>query len=506
MITGAILPWIVIIFFAGGLAAWISGRRSPSWPRWISLAVCIGQFAMLIAMWAQHVDLVEQGGSSPWFLQFKVPWIPQFGINFHLGMDGISLLLVALSNLLAIVAVLASWNSIRHDIGFFHFCLLWSISAFDVIFMALDLFLFYFGWEVMLVPLYFLISMWGYEERRVYAAIKFFIFTQLSGLLMLVAMVALYVIHGRSTGVFTFDYMELIGTQMPPSTAFWLMLGFFIAFAVKLPVVPVHTWLPDAHTEGPTAASVVLAGLVLKVGAYGFLRFLVPLFPRAAADFAHIAMLLGVVSILYGAILSFAQKDMKRLVAYSSVSHMGFVILGIFAWNQTALQGALMIMLSHGISTGALFVLVGDAYERIHTRDMDKTGGLWSTMPRMGGAAMALAMATLGLPGFGNFVGEFLVLLGTWRVSAPFTAVATLGFILSTVYALRLIQRVFHGRMKQEFAIRWKLYDITPREGIIQLSMIAILIWLGLFPQKELDTARRALEGLQASSTIAQSK
>lgn len=501
MIPGAILPWILVIFFAGGLAAWISSRWGPLWPRWISLITCVGHMGLLIALWVQHVHQVERATGNPWLLQFKVPWIPQFGISFYLGMDGILLLLVVLSNLLGIVAVLASWRAIRHDVGFFHFNLLWSIAAFAAIFMALDLFLFYFSWEIMLVPLYFLISIWGHE-RRTYAAIKFFIFTQLSGLLMLIAILALYFIHGRTTGTYTFNYMELLGTPVPASTAFWLMLGFFAAFGVKLPVVPLHTWLPDAHTEAPTAASVVLAGLVLKVGAYGFLRFLIPLFPKAAFDFTPIAMLLGVISIIYGAIMSFAQKDMKRLVAYSSISHMGFVMLGIFAWNQLTLQGALMIMLSHGLGTGALFVMVGDVYERIHTRDMDKIGGLWSAVPRIGGVGMTLAMATLGLPGFGNFVGEFLVLLGAWRVSVSLTAVASAGFIMSTIYTLSLMQRVFHGAMKPAAAERWNLYDMTGREGIVQALMIGILLWLGMFPQKELNTARRALESLQISASF----
>jgi len=500
MIPAAILPWILIIFFVGGLLAWLSGRWGSLWPRWISLVTCAGLTGLLIALWVQHVHQVERTIASPWLLQFQVPWIPQFGISFYLGMDGVSLLLVVLSSLLGVVAVLASWESIQQDVGFFHFNLLWSLAAFVAIFMALDLFLFYFSWEVMLVPLYFLISIWGHE-RRTYAAIKFFIFTQLSGLLMLVAILALYFVHGRATGTYTFNYMELLGTSMPGTTAFWMMLGFFVAFAVKLPLVPVHTWLPDAHTEAPTAGSVVLAGLVLKVGAYGFLRFLIPLFPGAAFDFGRVAMILGVISIIYGAVLAFAQKDMKRLVAYSSVSHMGFVILGIFAWNQLSLQGALMIMLSHGLSTGALFVMVGDVYERLHTRDTERMGGLWSVMPRMGGVGMTLAMATLGLPGFGNFVGEFLVLLGTWKVSIPLTAVASAGFVMSTIYTLALIQRVFHGATKSPVAERWKLYDITNREGILQAMMIALLLWLGLFPQKELNTARRALESLQSAAT-----
>jgi NADH-quinone oxidoreductase subunit M len=291
--------------------------------------------------------------------------------------------------------------------------------------------------------------------------------------------------------------MDLIGTPMSERTAFILMLGFFIAFAVKLPTAPFHTWLPDAHTEGPTAASVYLAGLVLKVGAYGFLRFLIPLFPKAAADFAPIAMGLGVFSILYGALLSYGQQDFKRMVAYSSVSHMGFVLLGLFAWNQLALQGALMIMLSHGLSTGALFILVGDVYERTHTRDLNQLGGLWSRLPKMGGAGMALVMATLGLPGMGNFVGEFLVLLGAYKVNKPLTAIATVGFVVATIYSLTIIQRVFHGPPKTLEEPRWTLHDMTAREGIIMTLMIGLLLWLGLYPQRELSTARRALEDLQ---------
>jgi NADH-quinone oxidoreductase subunit M len=354
------------------------------------------------------------------------------------------------------------------------------------------MFLFYFFWEMMLIPLYFLISIWGHE-KRVYAATKFFIFTQGSGLLMLLAILGLYFIHGRATGVYTFNYFQLLGTVMSESTARWLMLGFFVAFAVKLPAVPLHTWLPDAHTQAPTAGSVDLAGLVLKVGGYGMLRFLVPLFPKAAHALAPVAMALAVISILYGAVQAFGQKDLKRLVAYTSISHMGFVLLGIFAWNTLALQGVIMVMLAHGISTGALFILVGDLDERIHTRDLTRMGGLWSTVPRMGGAAMLFALASLGLPGLGNFVGEFLVLLGVYQVSVPAAALATLGFIISTVYSLWMIQRVFHGPNTEG----WKLPDLSGRELAIMLAMIAVIVWLGLYPQPVLSTSQPAVMALQ---------
>ena len=262
-----------------------------------------------------------------------------FGIHFHLALDGLSLLLLMLTFLLGIMSVLASWTEIQEAVGFFHLNLLWVLAGIAGVFLAMDLFLFYFAWELMLVPMYFLIAIWGHE-RRVYAAAKFFLFTQLSGLLMLIAILALYFAHHTATGIFTFEYADLLGTPLSSHAALWIMLGFFVAFAVKLPMFPLHTWLPDAHTEAPTAGSVVLAGLLLKTGAYGMLRFVMPLFPAAAHAFAPVAMVLAVIGILYGAILAFAQTDLKRLVAYTSVSHLGFVLLGIFAWNKLALQGA----------------------------------------------------------------------------------------------------------------------------------------------------------------------
>jgi NADH-quinone oxidoreductase subunit M len=494
-----ILVFAIVWFVVGGLLAWLAARWSTVWPRWISLITLGIHLIPLLALW---VGYLGQGGASaqgPWLAQLNLPWIPQLGISFALGMDGVSLLLVILANVLGIMAVAASWEGIQYRVGFFHFNLLWILAAIVGVFLSLDLFLFYVFWEMMLVPLYFLIGIWGHENR-VYATLKFFIFTQASGLFMLLAILGLYFVHGRSTGVYTFNYFELLGTSMAPATAFWLMLGFFIAFAVKLPVFPLHTWLPDAHTEAPTAGSVDLAGLVLKVGGYGFLRFLIPLFPQAAFDFAPMAMALAVIGILYGAVVSFGQTDLKRLVAYTSISHMGFVLLGLFAWNQLALQGAVMVMLAHGISTGALFILAGDLQDRMHTRDMERMGGLWSTMPRMGGVALFFALASLGLPGLGNFVGEFLVLLGTYQVNAPMAVLATLGFIVSTIYSLWMIQRVFHGPNRAG----WKLPDMTSREAAIMAAMIVIMVWLGLYPQPVLDTTAPALDHLERTAITAE--
>ena len=487
-----ILTWLIVEMFAGGILAWISGRWGRLWPRVISLLTLSVHMVVLIVLWVRYFGPVGYVAKGPWVIEVSYSWIPQLGISYHLSMDGLSMLLIVLTNFLGIMAVACSWNAIQERVGFFHFNLLWIVASIMGVFLATDLFLFYFFWEMMLVPLYFLIGFWGYENRT-YASIKFFIFTQAGGLLMLLAILGLYFVHGRATGVYTFDYNELLGTPMSESTARWLMLGFFAAFAVKLPVVPLHTWLPDAHTQAPTAGSVALAGLVLKVGAYGMIRFLVPLFPEAALDFSDVAMGLAVAGILYGAVMAFAQTDIKRLVAYTSISHMGFVLLGIFAWNELALEGAVMIMLAHAITTGALFILVGDLNDRIHTRDMGRMGGLWQTAPRMGGVALFFAVASLGLPGLGNFVGEFLVVLGTYQANTTMAVVATLGLILSVVYSLWMIQVAFLGPNH----VGWKLPDMNLREGAIMATMIAVVLWFGLYPQSILATARQSITNLQ---------
>jgi NADH-quinone oxidoreductase subunit M len=491
-----ILLWLIFILFVGGLCAWVMGRTHPAWARWIALAALALDLVLCLGLWLQQPRAVTFSQRPSWLVEVQWPWIPQFGMSIHLALDGLSLLLVILTCFLGLLAVAASWSEIQERVGLFHANVLWVLTGVMGVFLALDLLLFYVFWEVMLVPMYFLISLWGHENR-VYAAIKFFIFTQASSLLMLVAILALAFLHHRHTGVYTFDYMQLLGTPIAASTAMWLMLGFVIAFVVKLPAVPVHTWLPDAHTEAPTAGSVLLAGLLLKTGAYGLFRFVLPLFPAAAQAFAPVAMGLGVLGILYGALLAFAQTDVKRLVAYTSVSHMGFVLLGVFTWNPWALQGAVMEMLCHGLSTGGLFILAGALQERLHTRDLGSMEGLWSTVPRLGGVGMVLAMASLGLPGLGNFVAEFLVLLGAFQVSPVLTIVASLGLVLAAVYALRFIQRTFHGANTRG----WHLPDLTLRDMAIMAVLIVSLVWLGLFPQPVLNTADPVLRSLQPPAT-----
>jgi NADH-quinone oxidoreductase subunit M len=498
-----ILIWLIAILLIGGAVAWVLGRWSTPATRWIALAATSADFVITLVIWLRHYGRLSIVSRGNWLDQFDWDWIPRFGIHFHLALDGLSLLLLMLTFFLGIVSVLVSWAEIQNAVGFFHLNLLWVLAGMTGVFLALDLFLFYFAWELMLVPMYFLIALWGHERRQ-YASVKFFIFTQLSGLLMLIAILALYFAHQAATGVYTFEYEELLSTPLSSTAAWWIMLGFFVAFAVKLPVVPVHTWLPDAHTEAPTAGSVVLAGLLLKTGAYGLLRFVVPLFPNSAHQFAPIAMILAVIGILYGGVLAFGQTDFKRLVAYTSVSHLGFVLLGIFAWNELALQGAVVTMIAHGISTGALFVIAGLLQDRMHTRDMSRMSGLWSTVPRLSGAALFFALGSLGLPGLGDFVGEFLVLLGTYRVSRVLTILATIGVLVATFYALRLVQRAFHGANVHE----WHLPDLVKREVLILSPMIVVLLWLGLYPLPVLRTFKPAMRSLQqyASRPIAEAK
>lgn len=472
----------------GGFLAWLAGKISDLWSRWISLITIFIDFTLTILIWFQNAGKFDLSQQSDWMIAIHHSWIPQFGVNFHFALDGISLVMLILTMLLGILSVLTSWKQVNNRVGFFHFNLLWILAGITGVFLSVDLFLFYFFWEVMLVPMYFLIGIWGYENR-LYAAYKFFLFTQGSGLLMLLAILGLYFIHGQSTGTYTFDYTQLIGTALSPVWAFWLMLGFLIAFIVKLPLIPFHTWLPDAHTEAPTAGSVVLAGLLLKTGAYGIIRFVLPLFPLSSESIAPVMMLLGVAGILYGAKLAFAQTDLKRMVAYTSVSHMGFVVLGIFSFNALAMQGVIMQMITHGISTGALFILAGSINERLHTRDLDKMGGFWTDAPRMGGVAMIFTMASLGLPGLGNFVAEFLVLVGAYQSSVLFAVLASLGLIASSIYALRLIQQIFFGENRQQIHLK----DLNIREMIIMVSLVIPIFWLGLKPQPIFNLVKPAI-------------
>jgi len=494
-----ILPVLIAVLFLGGFAAWYSERKSPDTPRWVAIFAISIEALIVAGQYAgtERVALLPTSLSPVWLADFNRSWIPRFGIGFHLAADGLSLLLVALTVLLGFMAVSSSWTEIRERQGFFYFNLLTCLAGTVGVFLAVDLFLFFFFWELMIIPMYFLISIWGHEKRT-YAAIKFFIFTQVSSLLMLLAIVVLVLISHSHTGTYTFDYFKLQNTGIDHGVAFWLMLGFFIAFTVKLPAVPFHTWLPDAHTQAPTAGSVILAGVLLKTGAYGLLRFVVPLFPEAALQFAPIAMTLGAVSVLYAAVMAYAQSDLKRLIAYTSVSHMGFILLGIFSWNLYALQGAVITMLAHGISASALFMIAGALQERLHTREMGRMGGLWPVLPHLSALVLFFAMASLGLPGLGNFIGEFLVLLGAYKVNVLLTAVTAIVLILAPVYSLIIIQKAFHGTLKNQPA----LADFNRRELASLAVLILATLWLGLFPQAVLNVSEPALKQLMQDFTV----
>lgn len=471
---------------AAGIAALLSERLSRKLPGWITFLALSVDFVLVVYLLFEGG--ADNGSAGRWVSQFQGPWFPQVGITFHLGVDKISLLLLALTTFLGAMAALASFTEITERTGSFHLCLSWTIAGILGVFLALDLFLFYFAWEFMLVPMFFLILVWGHEDRF-RAAVKFFIFTQLGGLLMLAAILGLYFAHGRSSGVYTFDYPALIGTAASPTSASLILCGFLAAFLVKLPAVPFHTWLPDAHTQAPTGGSVILAGLLLKTGAYGVLRFAIPLFPLQMHQFSMVLEILGLIGIIYGAFLAFAQTDLKRLIAYTSVSHMGFVLLGLVVGSNMAFQGAVVQILSHGLSTGALFVLAGALQERLHTRDLSRMGGLWSVTPRLGASTMLFAMAALGLPGMGNFVGEFLVVLGTYGSNPALAIVAALGFVFSTIYSLRMMQQAFFGENRQG----WKIHDLSVREGALVVLMVIPLLWLGLYPQTLIGRVSRPL-------------
>lgn len=477
-----ILVWFIVILMAGGLLAWVAAQWSVTMCRWISLLSLVANFILALVLWIVYTP--QKSASSTWIARFDSEWIPTFGVGFSLALDGLSLLMLILTFLLGALGVITSWREIQYRIGFFHFNLLWVLAGITGVFLTMDLFLFYFFWEVMLIPMYFLIGIWGHENRR-YAAFKFFIFTQASGLLMLLAILGFYFLHGAATNNYTFNYFELLGSDLSPGAERWLLLGFLAAFIVKLPVVPFHNWLPDAHSEAPTAGSLILAGLLLKTGAYGLLRFVVPFFPNASQDIAPLAMLFGVIGIIYGAMLAYSQTDLKRLVAYTSVSHMGFVMLGVFAFNDLAWQGVVMQMITHGISTGALFLIAGSLYERIHTRDVERMRGFWQQAPFMGTVALIFSMASLGLPGLGNFVAEFLTLLGAWKSNPTLTVFAALGLVAATAYSLRIMQKIFYGPK----LFTYSLPDFSLREKLTMVPLVVIIVWLGLFPQPVLDTS-----------------
>jgi NADH-quinone oxidoreductase subunit M len=455
----------------------------------------------LIKGWAFAVAMVNLAMSVPLWWQFesanpgmqfveKMAWVPSLGINYHLGIDGISILLVLLTTFLSVICIMASFTvnkRIKEYMFFFLFLETGMIGALT----SLDLFLFYIFWEVMLIPMYFLIGVWGGKDR-IYAAVKFFIFTMVGSLLMLVAILVLYFMNINAGNEATFSIIELYNLNLAPNAQFWLFAAFCLAFAIKVPMFPVHTWLADAHTQAPTAGSVILAGVLLKMGTYGFLRFAMPLFPNAVEQFTPFMMTLAVIGIIYGALVAMVQKDIKRLVAYSSVSHLGYVMLGIFALNTQGVVGGLYQSLSHGISTGALFLLVGVLYERRHTRMISDFGGIAKVMPCYAAIFMIIMMSSIGLPGLNGFVGEFLIMLGAFMASKVAAVFAASGVVLAAAYMLWMYRRVFFGELDKEE--NKELKDLNGLEWAYLLPMVFFAFWMGIYPASFLNKMEPTIE------------
>ena len=483
------LTAITFLPFATALALLVVHRLPEAVWRWTALASTTATFLLSLRLWAAFDP--TRGGYQ--FVEYA-PWLPSYGIHWYVGIDGMSLLLVVLTTFLVPIVLLASWSDVRRQVKSFLFFNLFLETGMLGAFVSLNVFQFYVFWEVMLIPMYFIIGIWG-GPRRVYAAVKFFLFTMFGSLLMLVAVLALYLLHQEQFGTLTFDLVRppggagpgLLDTVVPLTgnadwwkTQPWLFAAFALAFGVKVPVVPLHTWLPDAHVEAPTAGSVILAGVLLKMGTYGFVRFALPLFPVAAEQLAPVLFALALIGILYGALVAMVQTDVKKLVAYSSVAHLGFVMLGIFALNEEGLEGGILQMVNHGLSTGALFLLVGMLYERRHTREISAFGGVARPMPVYAALFGIVTMSSIGLPALNGFVGEFLILVGTFLASPWVAVAASLGVVLSAVYLLWMYRRVFFGPCDEPE--NRALLDLGLREKAVLLAVLVPIVWIGVYP------------------------
>ena len=470
-----LLTYLIFLPLAGAILFALIGKDRDDLSRWLALSVSLVNFLISIPLFTNFDATTPD-------MQFVhgFEWVKSVGISYSVGIDGISLLLVLITTLLSVLAILASWTSVTMRVREYMVAMLLLETGMLGVFCSLDLFLFYVFWEAMLIPMYLLIGIWG-GERRIYAAIKFVLFTLAGSLLMLVAIIYLYLEHGLATGSYTFDLLALYDYSIAGDTQYWLFLAFFLSFAIKVPLFPLHTWLPDAHVEAPTAGSVILAGVLLKMGTYGILRFCLPLFPSAAAHFTPMIMVLAVVGIVYGALVAMVQTDIKKLVAYSSVSHLGFVVLGIFAMNDQGMQGSIIQMVNHGISTGALFLIVGMLYERRHTREIADFGGLAKVIPCFSIVFMFATLSSIGLPGLNGFVGEFLILLGAYQASTLLGVIATSGVVLAAVYMLWMFQRVVWGEVTNDANARLK--DLSIREWAIVAPLLILMIWIGVYSQ-----------------------
>ena len=484
--TMPILTILTFLPLAGALVLLFVPRQQEALIRYFTLVLTLAVFLLSLPLFTAF-----DGANSGFQFEENRSWIPSAGIGYHLGVDGISLLMVMLTAFLTPLVILSSWRSVTKKVKEYMIMFLVLETAMLGVFLSLDLVLFYLFWEGMLIPMYFIIGVWG-GERRLYAAIKFFLFTMFGGVLMLVAILALYFMHGGQSGIYTFDYTALSQMLIASKSQVWLFFAFSLAFAIKVPMFPFHTWLPDAHVEAPTGGSVILAGILLKMGTYGFLRFCIPFFPNAAQQYGWLIMLLAVIGIIYGALVSWVQPDLKKLVAFSSVSHLGFVMLGIFALTLQSVQGGLIQMVNHGLSTGALFLLVGMIYERRHTRMIADFGGLARQMPIFVTFFLIITLSSIGLPGLNGFVGEFMILLGTFEAHKLFAVLATTGVILSAVYMLTMFQRVNYGKLDKPE--NQELKDLNGREIATLVPIVLLCLWIGLYPATFLDKSEAAAQ------------
>ena len=460
---------LLLIPLLGTALVGLSGRVDRLFPRVATLIIMIADLAVSILLMARTA-----GGP----VQVIRPWIPSFGVSFNLYVDGLSALLILLTTFLGVVAVVISWNEIKEKVASFHIWLLLLQTGILIVFMARDMMLFYFGWELMLVPMFFLIGVWGHEEK-LYSAIKFFLFTFTGSIFMLLALLYVYFQHAAQTGVLTFDLTQLLQTNLSSTAQTWVFLGLFVGFAVKVPLFPLHTWLPDAHTQAPTAGSLILAGLLLKTGVYGIMRITIPMAPDAAIYFTPWIIGLAIIGIFYGAMAAYPQRDFKRLVAYSSIAHLGFVILGVFVGNAAGYQGAVLQMVNHGLATGALFLIGGMLQQRTHTRLFEMFGGLWRQMPILGGFLLFFSFASLGIPGTGNFIGELYVMGGAFTYHPLVGALTVFGILFAAAYSLRIFLATMHGVETTAFK---NLPDANPRESLALGSLVALLVAIGFFP------------------------